>query len=390
MYLNYKNYEKKYIKYKNKYKILKSNISRTRCTLLNGGTQSTLLNGGTQSTLLPKVPSVNGGNCDPLPNPEEEDFVSRENLLDLCPEERITIQNKCYDVKNLYEWIIKQKKNILPSTQTVITVIEKKRLIKAYNALPKIPNILTRDKLIELYPQLELHHIIEINDINYTDISVNTFNNLPSLSIILIHGTKIKHLGGMSEFQLSDVPLEGIFNNLPRLWNLNLSHNQIQTINSLSHNLPNLRSLSLSHNKINKLQLQLFSNLPKLEHLYLENNQIQELQLGLFDNLSELNTLRLNNNNIITLQQDLFINLSSLKELYLNNNLISGIENTPYIFSNLLNLEILHLENNLIKELAKGIFNNLLNLRSVHIYDNQIEQMHNYSYYGLPNQFIMI
>ena len=86
--------------------ILKSNISRTRCTLLNVGTQSTLLNGGTQSTLLPKVPSVNGGNCDPLPNPEEEDFVSRENLLDLCPEERITIQNKCYEVRSLYRWII--------------------------------------------------------------------------------------------------------------------------------------------------------------------------------------------------------------------------------------------------------------------------------------------
>ena len=99
MYLNYKNYEKKYIKYKNKYKILKSNISRTRCTLLNGGTQSTLLNGGTQSTLLPKVPSVNGGACDPLPNPDEEDLFTTQNLLDLCPDGKGTFWRKNYNTK---------------------------------------------------------------------------------------------------------------------------------------------------------------------------------------------------------------------------------------------------------------------------------------------------
>jgi hypothetical protein len=63
-----KSYERKYLKYKNKYQILKSN-------LLNGGAKGTLLN---------------GGECDPLPNPEEEDFVSRENLLDLCPDAKGT------------------------------------------------------------------------------------------------------------------------------------------------------------------------------------------------------------------------------------------------------------------------------------------------------------
>ena len=81
MYLNSKSYEKKYKKYKNKYQILKSQL------------------GGAKGTLY-------GGDCDPLPNPEEEDFVSKENLLDLCPEERITIQNKCYEVRSLYRWII--------------------------------------------------------------------------------------------------------------------------------------------------------------------------------------------------------------------------------------------------------------------------------------------
>ncbi len=67
-----KSYERKYLKYKNKYQILKSHI---------GGT---LLNGGAKGTLL------NGGDCDPLPNPEEEDFVSKEDLLDLRPDAKGT------------------------------------------------------------------------------------------------------------------------------------------------------------------------------------------------------------------------------------------------------------------------------------------------------------
>ena len=62
MYLNFKNYEKKYIKYKCKYKRFKSQIY---------GAQDILL---PPKVPLAKVPSVNGGDCLPLPNPEEEDM----------------------------------------------------------------------------------------------------------------------------------------------------------------------------------------------------------------------------------------------------------------------------------------------------------------------------
>jgi hypothetical protein len=67
-----KSYERKYLKYKKKYQILKSDIS------------GTLLNGGTKGTLL------NGGDCDPLPNPEEEYLATTQNLLDLCPDAKGT------------------------------------------------------------------------------------------------------------------------------------------------------------------------------------------------------------------------------------------------------------------------------------------------------------
>ena len=123
---------------------------------------------------LAKVPSVNGGNCDPLPNPEEEDLATTQNLLDLCPEERITIQNKCYEVKGLHRWIIEENKKKLPFTQTEITTEEKQILIQAYEALPKIPvsTILTRDKLIEVYPNLQHETYIRLNNRDYTDIAL--------------------------------------------------------------------------------------------------------------------------------------------------------------------------------------------------------------------------
>ena len=98
---------------------------------------------------MPKVPSVNGGNYDPLPNPEE-DLATTQKLLDLCP-----------DSKNL------------PDTQTKITPEDKQRLIYAYEESPKvfILNIFTRDKLIQLYPNIQQENILDLRKKSYTDIA---------------------------------------------------------------------------------------------------------------------------------------------------------------------------------------------------------------------------
>ena len=96
--------------------------------------------------MVPKVPSLNGGDCNPLPSPEDYDVITGETLLDLCPDERITIRNRCYEVRSLYENIIKYKRNFLPDTMQVITPEETEKIIRAYESLPLIPNILTRDK----------------------------------------------------------------------------------------------------------------------------------------------------------------------------------------------------------------------------------------------------
>ena len=243
MYLNSQSYEKKYKKYKNKYQILKSHI---------------------YGTLLPP-PSVIGGNCEPLPNPEEEDFTT-QNLLDLCPDERITIQNKCYEVRSLYKWIITDKHKILPDTH-VITLEEKQRLIEAYESLPLIPNILTRDKLIQIYPNLQQETRINLNRKGYTDIALDTFNNLPNLQFLYLDYNKIKKLQ------------PGIFDNLPNLQGLSLINNQIRELQlGIFNKLQQLQILYLSYNQIQELHPGIFNNLPVLYRLYLDNNQIRILQ----------------------------------------------------------------------------------------------------------------
>ena len=49
--------------------------------------------------------------------------------------ERITIQNKCYEINSLYRWIITRNNEILPGSMKSITYEEKKRLIQAYEEL---------------------------------------------------------------------------------------------------------------------------------------------------------------------------------------------------------------------------------------------------------------
>ena len=199
MYLNSnsKSYEKKYLKYKNKYQILKSHI------------------GGAKGTLR-------GGACDPLPNPEEQDFKMIQNLLDLCPNERITIKNKCYEVEGLYDWMIIRNHDRLPDTRTVITPEDKQRLIEAYKTLHielqnilEVENILTRDKLYQIYPDLRGETVIDLSSSHYTGIAPGTFNGLRNLEVLLLQYNKIKELP------------YGIFYNLPELQIINLTNNPI-------------------------------------------------------------------------------------------------------------------------------------------------------------------
>ena len=402
MYLNLKNYEKKYLKYKNKYLILKNKIVDT-------------------------VGILNGGECDLLPYPEDFDVISGENLLDLCPDERITIQdrcyevetlyefiikykrnflpdtmqviteeekeklveayitktfnlsseekitiqNKCYQVKGLYEWVIKSKNNKLPLTQILITPEEKQNLIQAYETLPVIPNILTRNQVIYENNQDSgiLNFINQEGTDKYTGIEPGIFDNLPVYDNMELKGIYL------SKNEIKELP-PGIFsNNLLFLQYLDLSHNKIIKLEqNIFNNLPSLTDLYIAWNRIRELQSDIFYNIPRLENLNLNNNQIQELQPGIFDNLPNLQFLNLSKNKIRELQPGTFgNNLSKLQRLYLDHNQI--IEFEVDVFNNLIRLEELCLHNNQITELPVGIFDNLPVLKKLSLENNRIIEL---------------
>ena len=235
--------------------------------------------------------------------------------------ERITIQNKCYEIKNLYKWIIDDNNDVLPGTITIITPEEKQILMDAYEAL--VPNVLTRDILIEIFPNLQnesyvyLSQKVPLADRGYNIIAPNTFtrfgisafnNNLSNLINLNLTDNKIRNI------QPPEVPSAGTFNNLPMLEGLRLSGNNIRELypDMFGNNLQRLEGLWLDYNHIIELQpvhnvssVGIFGdNLPRLKYLFLSYNKIKNLQppevpsAGIFNGLPLLEYLFLNNNQI--------------------------------------------------------------------------------------------
>ena len=135
-----------------------------------------------------------GGECDQMPDRDELDSNTYENLSDLQPNERITIQGKCYKVRSLYEWIITGNNRELPETRNSITQVERQELINAYRILPPPPNILTREKLMELYPNLMNKTRLDLSNRSFTGIAIGTFSNLPNINRLDLNNNQISVL----------------------------------------------------------------------------------------------------------------------------------------------------------------------------------------------------
>ena len=69
--------KQKYLKYKNKYLVLKNQL---------------------------------GGECNPKPTKDYEDLFRFSNLLDLPPDNRITVNTPCYNIRDIYKYVIEEGK----------------------------------------------------------------------------------------------------------------------------------------------------------------------------------------------------------------------------------------------------------------------------------------
>ena len=307
-------------------------------------------------------------NCNPLP--DDVDIISGENLFNLDPIERILIQNKCYVVNSLYEWIVYNNNNVLPGIGTIITPEDRQRLIQAYQAYLVFCRILTRETLIMLYPNFHDATDLDLSDNFFTGIARGTFNNLPRLQSLFLN---INHI--------SNLPTN-IFNDLLNLKYLDLNTNNITELDqNIFNNLPNLETLDLSSNFIRELDQNIFNNLLELQTLILHGNMLQRLPQNIFNNLSELQILNLANNQIIELEPYIFNNLSELQKLYFDNNQIRNLQSG--IFDNLSELMTLRLNNNLIQEIQLDVFN-LPRLQKLNLRYNQIREIQPQQFNNLP------
>ena len=99
-------YKQKYLKYKNKYIQLKNKLQKN----IKGG----------------ECTDVSGNPAPPLT--DYEDPVNMSNLLDIEPDKRITINGRCYNIDDIYRWVITERKNTDPQ-RNPINQIDRQRII---------------------------------------------------------------------------------------------------------------------------------------------------------------------------------------------------------------------------------------------------------------------
>jgi Leucine-rich repeat (LRR) protein len=142
------------------------------------------------------------------------------------------------------------------------------------------------------------------------------------------------------------------------LTELDLSRNNIKTIDKEISKLKNLKILNLGKNNLKEIPKEI-STLQNLEILKLGANQIKEINKSFFKyKLFKLTYLSLHTNNISVFQEFDTCNLTNLRDLDLSFNKITKL---PKTFCNLVNLESLYLLYNYLYELPEG--KNNINLR---------------------------
>ena len=94
---------------------------------------------------------IKGGECEMPISKTDIDPISHNNLVDLVPDQRMSINKNCFDVRELYKWI--NVKNTNPITNLPFTTVEIEKIENAYyNSTLDQSNINYINKKIENDP----------------------------------------------------------------------------------------------------------------------------------------------------------------------------------------------------------------------------------------------
>jgi hypothetical protein len=182
----------------------------------------------------------------------------------------------------------------------------------------------------------------------------------------------------------------------PSLENLDLSHNQIESLNvfvfhplttlnelKLDHNnlqileagvfssQKNLRILSLSYNRLESLRNEILSSLVMLEELHVNNNRLNNLDSRCFVSLETMTFLNLSGNHLNVLPASVFTYQKKLTELHLDKNNISTL--SAELFLPTTQIEILSFSGNKIRNISSAVLEPLIRLKQFDAMECPIE-----------------
>jgi Leucine-rich repeat (LRR) protein/energy-coupling factor transporter ATP-binding protein EcfA2 len=147
---------------------------------------------------------------------------------------------------------------------------------------------------------------------------------------------------------------------------IDLSENEIESIQDIFNNLKNLIKINLSENKIESIHKDTFKGLEDLEIIDLSGNILKSIDEHAFNNFPNLAKIYLSNNKIKSIHGDAFKDLNDLREIKLSQNEIESID--EHAFNNLPNLAEIDLSNNKIKSIHQKTFLNLTNLKRIFLH----------------------
>ncbi|XP_078683648.1 uncharacterized protein LOC144917446 isoform X1 [Branchiostoma floridae x Branchiostoma belcheri] len=223
-------------------------------------------------------------------------------------------------------------------------------------------------------------------NLNLTAVEVGTFDNLPTITELLIFNNSIpmfrpgmlRGLDQLTRFDgnhnhLVTVPA-GVFTNHSTLQFIDLSWNNITYLEPGSLvGLHNLTTLELHNNRLESLSVSALSGIPKLQYLDCSfNSNIRNIESGIFSGLKDMISVAFDNNEISKID-GLFQNHPKLETITLSNNYITNIHNDT--FTRLPVLNYLDISNNKISVLESGAFVEFDALQYLHLANNFIHEM---------------
>jgi Leucine-rich repeat (LRR) protein len=228
--------------------------------------------------------------------------------------------------------------------------------------------------------------------INY-DFSQMIVLNIQNKLIQNISNSNLRHLISLNLVSLSinnckiQLINKGIFNSMLQLKNLELSGNEIESIEADSFLTEpfesNILELFLSDNKLTKILQRTLNGLFHLQILHLDKNEIEEIDENSFANLNKLKELKIESNKIKIIKNEMFFGETGLEILFLYQNSIENIESIP--FNTLHSLKTLHLFSNRIKQIKFGHFIHLQKCEELRLDKNEIGSFDANTFIGLDN-----